>query len=74
MPFFIKAFGNCAEEESCSQEINQVLDVADENLVGWSYETFKFYKDPTKSESSGIYDSNGQLQTYKIKALTRPYI
>ena len=77
IPLFITEFGACFNEGPCSQEINQVMDVADEYLIGWSYWQLKHYGDLTTStgaKGSGVYNPDGSLQTYKVKALARPYM
>jgi len=51
--------------------------VADEHLVGWAYWQFKSYSDLTTSagtNSEGVYNVDGTLQEYKIKALARSYV
>jgi len=73
----ITEFGACLTEGPCSQEINQVGDVADENLVGWAYWQFKTYADLTTSAgtgSEGFWNQDGTLQDYKVKALARSYM
>lgn len=53
VPLVITEFGACLTEGPCSQEINQVGDVADEHLVGWAYWQFKTYADLTTSAGTG---------------------
>ena len=77
VPLVITEFGACLTEGPCSQEINQVGDVADEHLVGWAYWQFKTYADLTTSAgtgSEGFYNQDGSLQDYKVKALARSYM
>ena len=77
VPLFITEFGACLTEGPCSQEINQVAQVADENLVGWAYWQFKTYADLTTSAgtgSEGFWNQDGTLQDYKVKALARSYL
>jgi len=77
VPLVITEFGACLTEGPCSQEINQVGDVADENLVGWAYWQFKTYADLTTSAgtgSEGFWNKDGTLQDYKVKALARSYM
>ena len=64
VPLVITEFGACLTEGPCSQEINQVGDVADENLVGWAYWQFKTYADLTTSAgtgSEGFWNQDGTL-------------
>lgn len=77
VPLVITEFGACLTEGPCTQEINQVCDVADENLVGWAYWQFKTYADLTTSAgtgSEGFWNQDGTLQDYKVKALARSYL
>ena len=77
VPLVITEFGACLTEAPCSQEINQVGDVADEHLVGWAYWQFKTYADLTTSAgtgSEGFWNQDGTLQDYKVKALARSYM
>ena len=77
IPLFITEFGACFTDGPCQQEINQLADVADEHLIGWAYWQFKYYEDLTTSagtHSEGVYNSDGTLQTFKVKALARSYM
>ena len=77
VPLVITEFGACLTEGPCSQEINQVCDIADEHLVGWAYWQFKTYADLTTSAgtgSEGFWNQDGTLQDYKVKALARSYM
>ena len=77
VPLIITEFGACLTEGPCTQEINQVADVSDENLVGWAYWQFKTYADLTTSAgtgSEGFWNQDGSLQDYKVKALARSYL
>ena len=70
-------FGACLDSDVCAREINQVGDVCEESLLGWSYWQYKTYKDLTTSagnRSEGFYNVDGSLQTKKVKALSRPYV
>lgn len=76
VPFMVTEFGACLTEAPCTQEIQQVTDVADEKLAGWAYWEFKTYKDLTTSAgtgSEGFYNKDGSLQSWKVKALARSY-
>lgn len=53
VPLVITEFGACITEASCTQEINQLCDVADESIVGWAYWEFKTYKDLTTTAGTG---------------------
>jgi len=54
-----------------------VAEACDEQLVGWAYWQFKYYEDLTTSagtHSEGVYNHDGTLQTFKVKALSRSYM
>ena len=54
-----------------------MTDQSDKYLVGWAYWQFKFFEDLTTSAgtgSEGFYNSDGSLQDWKVKALTRSYL
>jgi len=77
VPLFITEFGACFSDGPCQQEINQLADVADEQLIGWAYWQFKTYADLTTSagtNSEGVYNVDGTLQDFKIKALARSFV
>lgn len=77
VPLVITEFGACLTEGPCTQEINQVGDIADEHLVGWAYWQYKIYEDLTTSASTGaegFWEQDGTLQEYKVKALARSYM
>jgi endoglycosylceramidase len=77
LPFFLSEFGACLTEGPCTTEIKQVTDESDRYLVGWAYWQFKFFEDLTTSAgtgSEGFYNSDGTLQDWKVKALTRSYL
>jgi len=77
LPLFMSEFGACLDSDVCAREINQVADICEENLLGWSYWQYKTYKDLTTSafnKSEGFYNNDGTLQKIKVKALSRPYV
>lgn len=64
VPLMISEFGACLTEAPCTQEIQQVTDIADEKLAGWAYWEFKTYKDLTTSAgvgAEGFYNRDGSL-------------
>jgi hypothetical protein len=76
VPFHLTEFGACLTEAPCTQEINQVTDIADHHLYGWAYWQLKTYADLTTSAgtgSEGFWDPDGSLQDWKVKALARTY-
>jgi len=77
IPLFITEFGACFNDGPCQQEINQLADVADEHLIGWAYWQLKTYADLTTSagtNSEGVYNVDGTLQDFKVKALARSFV
>lgn len=71
----ITEFGACSASQDCVNEINAVTNACDSHLVGWAYWMFKGFGDYTTAGSTieGFYDSNGDLEELKVKALTRTY-
>lgn len=64
VPMFISEFGACLDTEECITEINQVGDVSDQHMIGWSYWQFKTYADLTTSAgtgSEGFYNKDGSI-------------
>jgi hypothetical protein len=62
VPLFMSEFGACLDSDVCAREINQVGDVTEEYLLGWSYWQYKTYKDLTTSagnRSEGFYNPDG---------------
>jgi hypothetical protein len=77
VPIFLSEFGACLDTDICARELNQVTDVCEEQVIGWSYWQYKTYKDLTTSafdKSEGFYNNDGTLQNKKVKALSRPYV
>merc|ERR1712107_513956 len=62
--------------EVCAREIQQVADVCDEHLAGWSYWEFKKYQDLTTTAGTGseVFYTNGHVQIAKVKALSRTFM
>ena len=53
--------------------------MADKYLVGWAYWQFKYYEDLTTTAGAGkgnegFYETDGTLQEWKVKALSRSYL
>jgi len=64
VPFHLTEFGACLTEGPCTQEINQVTDIADHHLYGWAYWQLKTYADLTTSAgtgSEGFWNPDGSL-------------
>lgn len=67
-PWFVSEFGATSDPQVLTQFAGQ----ADQELVGWSYWSWKYYGDPTGSSNEGLLMSNGQLRPTAY-ALVRPY-
>jgi aryl-phospho-beta-D-glucosidase BglC (GH1 family) len=77
VPIFVSEFGACLDTDICVRELNQVGDVCEDDVMGWSYWQYKTYKDLTTSagnKSEGFYNPDGAVQKGKVKALSRPYV
>jgi len=73
---FLTEFGALGNSESSAQEIERVLSNVDTVFHSWTYWQFKGYKDITTAASpyvESFYQENGDLQTTKVKTLSRPY-
>lgn len=79
IPYMVTEFGSCQNEESCSQEINQVTEISDKYLSGWAYWQYKDFNDITTCAlgtdgNQGFFNEDGTPQMWKIKALSRTYL
>lgn len=78
VPLFWSEFGSCMNTDECVTEITQVCDNADAfGSSGWAYWQYKNYKDLTSTSGDrpeGFFNSDGTLQTKKVKALSRTYL
>jgi len=77
LPLFLSEFGACLTEANCTPELKSVTEAADRYLAGWAYWEFKNYADLTTSAGTGeegFYNSDGTLQTWKVRALARSYL
>lgn len=77
VPLHVTEFGACLTEGPCVQEITQVAQICDHYLIGWAYWQYKFYDDLTTSAgtgSEGLWDFEGNLMEWKVKALARTYL
>jgi len=77
IPAFLTEFGAVSNSSRSATEISYVADLADEHLNSWSYWQFKGYNDITTqarpASIEGFYDEKGNLQSEKVKALSRNY-
>jgi len=77
MSTILTEFGACKNSEACFNEITSVGDAADENLISWTYWMYKPYKDFTTTcteDAEGMFNLDGSVQEWKVKALARTYI
>jgi endoglycosylceramidase len=57
-------------------DIGRVTELADQNLIGWTYWAYKNFDDPTGNSAEGLFSNDadlGTLKTAKAKLLIRPY-
>jgi endoglycosylceramidase len=73
----ISEFGACFNTLACFNEISSVADAADKYLTSWAYWMYKPFNDFTTScidNKEGIFEKDGSIQEYKVKALSRSYV
>lgn len=72
----ITEFGSCSDSLACMAELNSVTTACDNYLVGWAYWMFKGFGDYTSTSTTieGLYDGQGNLQTLKLKTLSKTYV
>lgn len=76
-PLIVTEFGACSDSEACYNELLGFVKAADNHLVSWAYWMYKTFNDHTTTAANnteGIFNSDGTLQKYKEKALSRTYI
>jgi hypothetical protein len=47
VPMFMSEFGACSNSDTCADEINQIIDVTEQRLIGWTYWQYKSFHDFT---------------------------
>lgn len=71
-------FGALSNFTQSEYELDWMTSLADQYLRSWTYWQFKYYNDMTTAASpptiESFYGANGQLQTRKVKALSRTYV
>jgi endoglycosylceramidase len=71
---FLTEFGAISGSSSDLANVERLLDWADSNLQSWAYWQYKFYHDyTTMNQNEAFYDRNGDLETLKVKTLSRTY-
>jgi endoglycosylceramidase len=68
-------FGACTNTNDCVAEITRTTVAADAKKHGWMYWQYKFFNDVTtqSGDQEGFFNSDGSIQTLKVKALARTY-
>lgn len=67
--WFMSEFGSGED----STDLSRVANLADENLVGWSYWQWKQYHDPTGGSTEALVSDAGVIDPIKAAVLVRPY-
>mmetsp|Transcript_47855 Transcript_47855/g.86320 ORF Transcript_47855/g.86320 Transcript_47855/m.86320 type:complete len:526 (-) Transcript_47855:19-1596(-) len=71
---FMTEFGAIGDVEEDEDNIDRLLNLADEHFQSWAYWSLKDYHDFTTMEKSDpLYDENGSLEKRKLKLLSRTY-
>ncbi|KAL9649766.1 hypothetical protein ABK040_009581 [Willaertia magna] len=74
---FLTEFGALSNFSSSGKELNWITGIADDYLRSWTYWQFKYYEDITTAAMpptiESFYGVDGQLQTLKVKSLSRTY-
>ncbi len=78
VPAFLTEFGAVSNSTRSAAEISYVTGLADDHLNSWAFWQFKGYNDITTAARpasiEGFYDEKGNLQSQKVKALSRNYV
>eukprot|EP01090_Pellita_catalonica_P023733 TRINITY_DN9932_c0_g1_i1.p1 TRINITY_DN9932_c0_g1~~TRINITY_DN9932_c0_g1_i1.p1 ORF type:complete len:509 (+),score=68.22 TRINITY_DN9932_c0_g1_i1:26-1552(+) len=71
---FLSEYGAMGNDSNAIQVIEWLNGWADQNLQSWAYWQFKKFKDlTTQGPGESFYGEDGNLQTNKVKALSRTY-
>ncbi|EGR33243.1 hypothetical protein IMG5_057980 [Ichthyophthirius multifiliis] len=74
---FLTEFGALSNSTKAFQEIESVVKNSEQNFHSWAYWQFKYYGDITTQSRPGtvesFYDNFGNLNSLKVKALSRTY-
>lgn len=67
-------FGAIGDEPEDEENINRLLDLADDHFQSWAYWSYKDFHDFTTMEKNDpLFDRHGKLQVRKLKMLSRTY-
>lgn len=66
LPLFMSEFGSCSNTEACAREINQIIELCEERLIGWAYWQYKNFRDFTTQtrgdgSSEGYFNPDGSI-------------
>jgi endoglycosylceramidase len=67
--WFMSEFGGADK----TTDLARMAELADQNLVGWTYWAWKAYGDPTGGTGERLIQDDGQLDTAKASVLVRAY-
>merc|ERR1711871_1166165 len=71
---FMTEFGAVTGSSDDLANVDRLLNWADSNFQSWAYWQYKFYHDyTTMNQNEAFYDRNGDLETLKVKTLSRTY-
>eukprot|EP00931_Biecheleriopsis_adriatica_P046583 TRINITY_DN26773_c0_g2_i1.p1 TRINITY_DN26773_c0_g2~~TRINITY_DN26773_c0_g2_i1.p1 ORF type:complete len:534 (-),score=75.58 TRINITY_DN26773_c0_g2_i1:86-1687(-) len=71
---FMTEFGAIGQTTAEYDEIDRLLSAADANMQSWSYWQLKQFHDITTANAAeSLYDEHGQLESAKLKLLSRTY-
>ncbi|HUC37498.1 MAG TPA: cellulase family glycosylhydrolase [Acidimicrobiales bacterium] len=67
--WFMSEFGSGED----TVDLGRIADLADQNLLSWTYWQWKLYDDPTGGSTEALVSSDGALDKTKAQILVRPY-
>lgn len=71
---FMTEFGAVGGNAGELEHLNMLLETADDNLQSWAYWMLKKFGDfTTANKAESLYNDRGELETVKLKALSRTY-
>ncbi|KAJ4461998.1 putative Glycoside hydrolase [Paratrimastix pyriformis] len=71
---FLTEFGASTDHSIAIHELNYMGNQADKYMENWDYWQFKYFQDLTTADAlEGFYDSNGNLEVSKVRALSRTF-
>jgi endoglycosylceramidase len=71
---FLTEFGAMGNETNAISSISYLTSLADEHFQSWTYWQYKYFNDiTTAGPGESFYGADGNLETGKVKALSRTY-